>query len=205
MLKSQGLCHGGGAPLFLANFPNGNGLLNDFRLPRRPLMVRAALLRRSCDGVVRRSRCCDGDAQTSSVALILRVASRRDALNEEPTSFPPGDSNFNSWPTVLGHPPGPVIKYAHTVKKREGLIWTVWSHSKTSASPSSPRSARWACVWFVGRRWVVCVGDGGSRASRRLLHHPPWRRLLHPSDLHPLAHPPTSSSLSLRRSASARC
>ena len=43
------------------------------------LMVRAALLRRSCDGA----------AQTSSVALILRVASRRDALNEEPASFPP--------------------------------------------------------------------------------------------------------------------
>ena len=72
------LCRGGGGgvPLFLANFPNG--LL--FRLPRRPLMVRAALLRRSCDGaatesLLRRSRCCDGDAQTSSVALILRVAS----------------------------------------------------------------------------------------------------------------------------------
>ena len=63
-------------------------------MPRRPLMVRAALLRRSCDGVaaateLRRSRCCDGAAQTSSVALILRVASRRDALNEEPASFPP--------------------------------------------------------------------------------------------------------------------
>ena len=67
MLKKQGLC---GVPRVypqkVANFPNG--LLNDFRLPRRPLMVRAAL---------RRSRCCDGDAQTSSVALILRVASRR--------------------------------------------------------------------------------------------------------------------------------
>ena len=57
-------------------------------------MLRAALLRRSCDGVaaateslLRGSRCCDGDAQTSSVALILRVASRRDALNEEPASF----------------------------------------------------------------------------------------------------------------------
>ena len=82
-------------------------------------MLRAALLRRSCDGVaaateslLRRSRCCDGDAQTSSVALILRVASRRDALNEEPASFPPGDSNFNSWPTVLGHPPGPVIFFS---------------------------------------------------------------------------------------------
>ena len=88
-------------------------------MPRRPLMVRAALLRRSCDGVatatesllrwscadqlrrahsarrvrdgadaaatelmlraalLRRSR--DGAAQTSSVALILRVASRRAA------------------------------------------------------------------------------------------------------------------------------
>ena len=33
---------------------------------------------------LRRSRCCDGAAQTSSVALILRVASLgRDALNEE--------------------------------------------------------------------------------------------------------------------------
>ena len=37
--------------------------------------------------LLRRSRCCDGAAQTSSVALILRVASRRDALNEEPASF----------------------------------------------------------------------------------------------------------------------
>ena len=36
---------------------------------------------------LRRSRCCDGAAQTSSVAIILRVASRRDALNEEPASF----------------------------------------------------------------------------------------------------------------------
>jgi len=60
------------------------------------LMLRAALLRRSrcCDGVaaateslLRRSCCCDGAAQNSSVALILRVASRRDALNEEPASF----------------------------------------------------------------------------------------------------------------------
>ena len=38
---------------------------------------------------LRRSRCCDGAAQTSSVALILRVASRRDALSEEPASFSP--------------------------------------------------------------------------------------------------------------------
>ena len=63
------------------------------------LMLRAALLRRSYDGVaaakeslLRRSW---RAAQTSSVALILRVSSRRDALNrsdalnEEPASFSP--------------------------------------------------------------------------------------------------------------------
>ena len=82
------VCLSDGVPLFLANFPEG--LLCP--MPRRPLMVRAALLRRSCDGVaaateLRRSRCCDGAAQASSVALVLRVASRRDALNEEPASF----------------------------------------------------------------------------------------------------------------------
>ena len=38
---------------------------------------------------LRRSRCCDGAAQTSSVALILRVASRRDAQNEASIHFPP--------------------------------------------------------------------------------------------------------------------
>ena len=47
-------------------------------------MVRAALLRRSCDGVA------DGAAQTSSVALILRIASQiSDALNEEPSASSP--------------------------------------------------------------------------------------------------------------------
>ena len=39
------------------------------------------------ESLPRRSRCCHGAAQTSSVALILRVASRRDALDEEPASF----------------------------------------------------------------------------------------------------------------------
>ena len=38
---------------------------------------------------LRRSRCCDGAAQTSFVALILRVATRRDALNEEPAFISP--------------------------------------------------------------------------------------------------------------------
>ena len=57
-------------------------------MPRRPLMVRAALLRRSCDGVtaateLRRSRCCDGAAQTSSVTLILGVAWSADAAATE--------------------------------------------------------------------------------------------------------------------------
>ena len=91
---------------YLANYPTG--LLNDFRLPRRPLMVRAALRRRSCDGVAAatesllRRRCAD---QLRRAHSARRVA----ALNAEPASFPPGDSNFNSWPTVLGHPPGPVI------------------------------------------------------------------------------------------------
>ena len=55
-----------------------------------------------------RSRCCDGAAQTSSVALILRVASQRDALNEEPASFSPVLFKFQwSWPKVLGHPLAP--------------------------------------------------------------------------------------------------
>ena len=49
---------------------------------------------RCCDGAatesqLRRSRCCDGAAQTSFVALILRVATRRDALNEEPAFISP--------------------------------------------------------------------------------------------------------------------
>ena len=47
-MKKQGLSDGGdGVPLFLANFPEG--LLCP--MPRLPLMVRAAQLRRSCDGV----------------------------------------------------------------------------------------------------------------------------------------------------------
>jgi len=51
----------------VANFPNG--LLNDFRLPRRPSTAHGA--RSAAATGLRRSRCCDGDAQTSSVALIL--------------------------------------------------------------------------------------------------------------------------------------
>ena len=57
---------------------------------------------------MRRSRCCDGAAQTSSVALILRVALRRDAQSQH--SFPPGLIQISM---VVAHsprpPPGPVI------------------------------------------------------------------------------------------------
>ena len=63
-------------------FPRGAALLN------APSTAHGA--RSAAATELRRSRCCDGDAQTSSVALILRVASRREALNEEPASFPPG-------------------------------------------------------------------------------------------------------------------
>ena len=54
--------------------------------------------------LLRRSHCCDGAAQTSSVALILRVASRRDALNEEPASFPHGLIQISM---VVAHSPRP--------------------------------------------------------------------------------------------------
>ena len=43
---------------------------------------------RCCDGAATESLL-HGAAQTSSVALILRIASRRDALNEELASFFP--------------------------------------------------------------------------------------------------------------------
>ena len=62
------------------------GLLNDFRGAYQcPSTAHGA--RSAAATELRRSRCCDGAAQTSSVELILRVTSRRDALNEEPASF----------------------------------------------------------------------------------------------------------------------
>ena len=92
-------------------------------------MLRAALLRRSCDGAATElRRSCDGVAAAtesllrSSVALILRVASRRDALNEEPASFSLLLIQISlhighcSLPLVVAHSPGPVItKYVHNV------------------------------------------------------------------------------------------
>ena len=53
-------------------------------------------------------RCCDGVAAATEMR---RPAPSRSfcASREEPASFPPVDSNFKSWPTVLGQPPGPVI------------------------------------------------------------------------------------------------
>ena len=70
----------------VANFPDGLSMIFE----GLPCPVDSSwCAQRWCDGaatesLLRRS------AQTSSVALILRVASRRDALNEEPASFPPG-------------------------------------------------------------------------------------------------------------------
>ena len=60
MLKSQGLCHGGGVPLFLANFPNGNGLIYIYiyiRIPEKGLsshMTRATIPREGDDREDRR-------------------------------------------------------------------------------------------------------------------------------------------------------
>jgi len=67
VLNNNSLC----VPLFLANFPEG---LN------APSTAHGARSAASSDGaatesLLRRSCCCDGHAQTSSVALILRVAS----------------------------------------------------------------------------------------------------------------------------------
>ena len=64
----------------VAKFPDG--LLNDFL----PCPVdRSWCAQRCCDGaamesLLRRSRFCDGDAQISSVALILRVASATELM-----------------------------------------------------------------------------------------------------------------------------
>ena len=71
-------------------------------LPNAPSTAHGA--RSAAATKLRRSRCCDGAAQTSSVALILRIASRRDALNEEPASFPPGLIQISM---VVAHSPRP--------------------------------------------------------------------------------------------------
>ena len=66
------------------------------------LMLRAALLRRSCDGVA------DGAAQTSSVALILRIASQiSDALNEEPSASSPPQLIQISMAVLVAQSPRP--------------------------------------------------------------------------------------------------
>ena len=65
-------------------------------LPNAPSTAHGARCAAATD--LRRSRCYDGAAQTSSVALILRVASeRRGAQNDETSMsihFPRGDLNF---------------------------------------------------------------------------------------------------------------
>ena len=72
--------------LLLFVFPTMTGCSMIFEgQPNPPSTAHGA--RSAAATVLRRSHCCDGAAQTSSVALILRVASRHYALNEEPASF----------------------------------------------------------------------------------------------------------------------
>ena len=75
-------------------------------MPRRPLMVRVALLPRSCNGVAAATEL-RRPAPSRSFC-----ASRLDATRRMRPAFisPRVDLNFNSrgsWPTVLGHPPPP--------------------------------------------------------------------------------------------------
>ena len=84
-MKKQGLSDGWCPPVF-------GKISRGAALPNAPSSIEPSTAhgaRSAAATELRRSRCCDGAAQTSSVALILRVASRRDALNEEPASFPP--------------------------------------------------------------------------------------------------------------------
>ena len=70
-LKKQGLCRRrGGVPLFL---PKSAKFSRGAAPPDAPSTAHGA--RSAAATELRRSRCCDGYAQTSSVALILRVAS----------------------------------------------------------------------------------------------------------------------------------
>ena len=78
-MKKQGL-----SGVTVANPSRGCSMIFE-RLPNAPSTAHGACSAAATE--LRRSRCCDGAAQTSSVALILRVASRRDALNEERASF----------------------------------------------------------------------------------------------------------------------
>ena len=78
-MKKQGL-----SDVAVANPSRGCSMIFE-GLPnaRRPLMVRAALLRRSCDGVAAAT-----ELRRPAPSRSFR-ASRLDALNEEPTSFSP--------------------------------------------------------------------------------------------------------------------
>ena len=71
-MKKDGL-----SDVTVANPSRGGSMIFE-GLPNAPSIAHGA--RSAAATELRRSRCCDGDAQTSSVALILRVASRRDAL-----------------------------------------------------------------------------------------------------------------------------
>ena len=105
-MKKQGLSDGWCPPVF-------GKISRGAALPNAPSSVEPSTAhgaRSAAATELRRSRCCDGAAQTSSVALILRVASRRDALNEEPASFSPVltvDLNFNGRGPQPRPPPWP--------------------------------------------------------------------------------------------------
>ena len=86
ILKKQGLMMV--SPFFWQIFLRGCSAMIFEGLLNAPSTAHGA--RSAAATKLRRSRCCDGAAQTSSVALILRVTSRRDTLNEEPASFPRG-------------------------------------------------------------------------------------------------------------------
>ena len=76
------------------------------------LMVRAALLRRSCDGVAAATEMRRPAPSRSFCASRLSDATRR--MRTRPAFIFPVltvDLIQWSWPTVLGHPPGPVILY----------------------------------------------------------------------------------------------
>ena len=71
-MKKDGL-----SDVTVANPSRGGSMIFE-GLPNAPSIAHGA--RSAAATELRRSRCCDGDAQTSSVALILRVASATELM-----------------------------------------------------------------------------------------------------------------------------
>ena len=84
-------------------------------MPRRPLMVRAALLRRSCDRVAAATELRRPAPSRSFCASRLSDAMRRMIMMRPAFISPRVDLNLEyliikgkgSWPTVVGHPLAP--------------------------------------------------------------------------------------------------